>query len=154
MIRTILTVTLAVAILAAALPAIEDAQRQRTETTLAGDLQGVRAAAAALATSEDAISPPAPGARRVVTVHIPERGVAAAAVDRVRIGPDRLTYRIVEGSSGTVRFPSDVRIVVHPYGDREVLTLTRPGRHRLCLSLRYTNATRTIHIERLETARG
>ncbi|MFP4218940.1 MAG: hypothetical protein ACLFR6_08940 [Salinarchaeum sp.] len=142
--------TLAVAILAAATPAIEDAQIQRTETTLTSDLQSVRAAATALAASEDAIEPPAPSARRVVAVDLPERDLSAAAVESVSVDAEGLTYRIVEGPSDTISFDTDARVIVHPRGDHEAITLTAAGRHRLVLSLRYVNATRTVHIERLE----
>lgn len=150
MIRAVLTVTLAVAILAAAVPAIENAQIQRTETTLTSDLQSVRAAATALAASEDAIEPPAPGARRVVTVDFPERDLSAAAVESVRIDAEGLTYRIVEGPSDTVPFETDARVVVRPRSDHEAITLTAAGRHHLVLSLQYVNATRTVYIERLD----
>lgn len=150
MIRTVLTVTLAVAILAAAAPAIEDAQVQRTETTLASDLQSVRAAATALTASEDAIEPPAPGARRVVTVDLPRRDFSAAAVESVHIDTEGLSYQIVEGPSDTIAFDTNAHITVHPRDDHEAITLTAAGRHRLSLSLRYVNTTRTIHIKRLE----
>jgi hypothetical protein len=78
--RLVLGVALAVALVAAATPALDDARATRTERLTERELDRVAAAATTLA-SEDA-----PGARRTLTVSLPGRSPTAAPLDVVAVG--------------------------------------------------------------------
>jgi hypothetical protein len=82
-IRAVLAVALATAIVAAALPVLDDARQRRSDRSVRGEVAAVeRAANALLAADETA---PGPGARRVVPVSLPERSWTTAGVDEVAI---------------------------------------------------------------------
>mgnify|MGYP000438608642 CR=1 FL=1 len=80
MLRLVLAVALAVALVAAATPALDDARATRTERLAERELDRIEAAATTLA-SEDA-----PGARRTLAVSLPDRSPTTAALDVVAIG--------------------------------------------------------------------
>lgn len=135
MIRVVLAVVLTTALLGVSLPAIDDARRDHSETTVRTELQRVERAATDLLDTDD---PTADGARRVVTVHLPTRSWTDAGVDGVTISPSRtgsggrFTWT-VEGGTRTVRRLPDVPIRTNSHG--APLTLNASGRHRLVLSL-------------------
>lgn len=134
MIRVVLAVVLATALLAASLPAIDEARRDHTETTVGTELRTVERVATSLLATDD---PTEDGARRVLTVRLPARSWSDAGVDAVTIGQSRagnggrFTWSARGGRQRIRRLP-DVPLRTD---DGDALTLESSGRHRLVLSL-------------------
>lgn len=138
MIRLVVAVALAVATLAVALPAVEDARAARADAVIEGTVDRVERAGRALATTEDATATRAMAATRRVELRLPAGSVAAARPEFVAVGggPDGpgdrpiVTYAV---SSPTrlrhLRLPVPVRTPGGPVVFRE------PGRHAVTLSL-------------------
>lgn len=135
MIRTVLAVVLAVALLSVSLPAVEDAAAHRSAERLRADLSTLADAAEGLVAHNDALR--GAGARAFVTVRVPDRGWAAAAgavhVGRCPgiadpTGRDRLCFSVGDGPPRAVETGVDVR------GTDGPLRLGG-GRHRLRLRL-------------------
>lgn len=149
MIRVVVTVLLAVAILAAAMPAVEHAAADRSEDRLRASVDEIDAAAVELADSEEAV-PGTEGARRTVEVTLPADGFAAAGVERFAIsGTDRRYAYRVEGRPTRERRGS---VPVHTL-DGEPLVLREPGSHELVLALVTIEGERRIVVARLERVR-
>lgn len=134
MIRVVLAVVLTTALLGVSLPAIDDARRDHTETTVRTELQRLERAATNLLDMDD---PTDDGARRVVTIKLPARswtdvGIACVAVGPARTGSGgRLTWAVEGGTRRVRRLP---RIPIRT-ADGDALTINASGRHRLVLSL-------------------
>ena len=145
MIRIVLAAVLAVALLAVSLPAVENAQTDRTDEIVRSDLESLDAAALNLYTNDELVE--GPDARRIVTVRIPERSWSAAAVDRVVIHGENetLTYRI--DGQPTRHVPANARLA-RP--DRGPLVLDAPGEHRLVLRLVEHEGVSVVVVERYE----
>lgn len=137
MIRTLLSVALAAALLAASLPAIESAAADRTAAALDRDIDRIERAGASLLADDD------PGARRVVTVRLPAASLGSAGVDAFTIDcQPRCTarYRLDDAGSRTRRlsFP-----LTTPDGP---VRLGRAGDHRLTLRLVRSDAGRVVEL--------
>lgn len=155
MIRVVLAVALATALVAAATPALEDARTVRTERLAERELGRVERAALTLAREEE------PGARRTLTVSLPGgspteaplalvalggvpggNGAAdAATVDAGTADTDRgdvFAYRAAGGQRRVRRVETDLRVVRDdpvPEPDAEPLVLAGGETHRLTLRL-------------------
>ncbi|WP_135851645.1 DUF7311 family protein [Halorussus salinus] len=115
--RLLLAVAVAVALVAAATPAIDRARVSRAELLAERDADRLAAAATALAAEES------PGARRTVTVSLPPRSPTAAAVllaiggvasgEKVEDSPERdvLAFSIAGGPRRVRRVGTDLRVV-------------------------------------------
>jgi hypothetical protein len=161
MLRVVVAVVLASALLAASLPGMELAAHERSEATLTAEADRLRTAIADLRHRESAVAT-GTGARRVVTVEIPARsrtaaGVAALALGGVpgRGGPDErtaadLAWRVDGGEVATRRLPG-VRVVHYRDGRvvDEPLVLEAPGDHRLALTRIERDGERLIAVRRL-----
>lgn len=138
MIRLVVAAALAVATLAVALPAVDDARATRTDATIEGTVDRLERAGRSLATTEDATAGRATAATRRVEFMLPERSVTAAQPAFVAVGgsPDgpgnrsTVTYAV---SSPTrrrhLRLPLAARTPGGPVVFRE------PGRHAVSLAL-------------------
>jgi hypothetical protein len=130
-VRTVLSVALAVALLAAGLPPAEAAARERTASTLEGELHAVVDAAERLAATTDPVRRGPGGARVTVTVDVPDGGWFAGDGTAL-VGPAAcpgravLCYRVGDGPLHPVRADADLRTTA---GTRTL----DPGRHRLRL---------------------
>jgi len=145
-IRVVVTVLLAIAILAAAMPAVENAAADRSEAQLRSGVESIDAAAVDLVESEEAV-PGTVGARRTVEVRIPAADVGAAGVERLAIsGSDRGYEFRVEGRDETEIHGT---VPVHTI-DGEPLVLRDPGTHELVLALVEVGGDRRVVITRLE----
>lgn len=135
MIRAVLSVLLAAALLGASFPAIDAARQDHSETAIRTQLDRVERAATAMLATDD---PTDAGARRLVTLRLPAKSWTDAGTESVRIGSasdgsgGRFTWS-VDGDTRGVRHLPDVPIRTER--DAGVLTLAGPGRHRLVLSL-------------------
>lgn len=88
MIRLVVAVVVGVAVVAAALPAVEDARRDRADARLARFTERVSDAARRV-TSETPVPPGVAGARRVVTLRVPRRALTLAPVHDVHVACGR-----------------------------------------------------------------
>ncbi|MFB6097143.1 MAG: ABC transporter [Haloferacaceae archaeon] len=131
MIRLLLAVVLASALLAASLPAVDDARRERTVARMDRAVDRLRDAAAAIRT-DDPARDPSLAARRVVRVRLTSRSWTTAGVDAFRIdgrGPDRpplVTCRLRGGRSISRRVDA-------PIETPDPVVLRERGVHRLAL---------------------
>ena len=142
MIRVVLTVLVAVALLAASMPALDDARVATTEERIETESDRVERAVGGLTAGSMSVSDPSLAARTTVTVRAPS-GVTAARVDRLAlVGPDRsendsgaaLRYRIDGGRARTASIvPGPVGATVE-VADGPIALRTR-GESRLELRL-------------------
>lgn len=137
MIRVALAALLAVALLGAATPAIDDARTSATGRTLGADLSRVGAAAETLEDRHDAVRPEAGPARRTVRLVVPGggwgRARATVTVDGRPEGRG-LRWRVGDAPPNGVRVGVELRV----WRDGRPVTgelRLGPGRHRLVLSL-------------------
>lgn len=128
MIRTVLAVLLAVALLGVSLPAADDAARRQVATRLSEEVEALATAAERLADGNDPVAPGTGGARRTVKLAVPhDRLLGPGATALVGGCPVAdLCFRVGRGPATGVRSRVDVR----PTGTDLVLG---PGSHRLRL---------------------
>ena len=154
MIRAVLAVALAAALLGASLPAVDDARRDHTEQALGVELQRVERAAASLLRSDDPVT--GAGARRVVSVSLPAESWTDAGVERVRVSGGRngstgvITWTVRTGRHGVRRLP-DVPLRTP---DGEALKLESAGMYRLVLSLERERDATVVRVRRFMNGEG
>lgn len=157
MLRVVIAVALAAALLATTMPALETAQRQRTATQLAGEADRLATAVADLRAREQATV--GPGARRVVTVRIPQRDWTHAGTRYLAIGgrpgatgaaQDGAAFAWrVDGGDEQWRHVPGLRVVpVETCGGRPI-RLREPGTHRIALELAWRDGERLIRARRI-----
>ncbi|MGQ3328568.1 DUF7311 family protein [Halorubrum sp. FL23] len=156
MIRVVLTVLVAVALLAVSMPALEDARAVTTDERLEAESDRVERAIGGLASGSMSVSDPSLAARTTVTVRAPS-GVAAARIDRLAlVEPERpgdesgaaLRYRIGGGRDRTVRIAPEAAAASVDVVDGPIALRTR-GESRLELRL-VDDEGPTVEISRLE----
>lgn len=140
MIRVVLAVALATALLSASLPAVESARADRTAAGLDADVARLTAAATTLVDRDAPTRRDVAGARRVVAVAVPRPSWTTTAVDSVTVagqpdGADESTtsatvsYTLQNGRQRRVRLDVPFRTPDGP------VVLRSSGTHRLVLSL-------------------
>lgn len=137
MIRVVLAAVLAVALLGAATPAVEDAGRTATDRELGSALERVASVAETLETRHDAVRPGAGPATRTAVIVVPGDGWGReSATVVVGSGPEdrALEWRIGDGPRRTVRVGVELRVWRDGEPTGGELRLG-PGRHRLELAL-------------------
>jgi hypothetical protein len=134
-IRAVLAVCLTVALLAAVTPAVDEGREARTTTNLDDVVDRIERAARSLRAHEDPTQPGEAGARRIVTVRLPQRSWTAVGADLWIDGTrDTIGYRLDGGRTHRTRLREiDLRT---PDGR---VVLEEPSRHRLALSLVRSN---------------
>ncbi|PSP76085.1 hypothetical protein BRC81_13880 [Halobacteriales archaeon QS_1_68_20] len=126
MLRVVLAVLLAVALLGVTVPAVEDARVERSATIAEGELAAFETAVQDLVATEDPAPDAERAARRTLTLDVPTRTFTTARVAFVALGglPDRtiepvagtvIAYQL-QGTTYTRRLPVPVR-VLEPDGD-------------------------------------
>ena len=162
MLRVVVTVTLAVALVAVTLPALETARRDRSDQRVTAELDRLAAAIEDVYAREAAVSPEASGAQRVVTVRLPTRSWTDAEVEYVAIGAhpehtgvderNETTFGWqVSGARPRTRRLADVPVeAATPSGSDSPLVIREPGRHRLALSLVDRDGQRTVVVRRVD----
>lgn len=165
MIRAVVSVGLATAVLAASLPAVEDARADRTGARLDVAVERIERAARELRQHEDATAPWLPGARRSLAVDLPERSWTAAGVGVLAVGArpretaDARTDRdqstgdtsVAGAENGTLVAtrvrgePTSIEYV--PVRIDGQVVIREGGRHRLTLVL-VAGDRPTVHIKR------
>jgi hypothetical protein len=149
-IRVVLAAALSVALLAASLPAVDDARADRTATALDATLSRVERAAVDLATSEAPTPAGVAGARRVVDVRLRPSSWTSAPVAWVSLGgrpggppEDVLAYSVADRPPETV----DVEGVDLVAADGPVV-LRGPGRHVVVLELVWRDGRGAVRVRR------
>lgn len=134
-VRTLLTVLVAVALLGASMPAVEDARTTRTDERLEAAVGKLSDAAASLVAHDDPLDRCGVGASRTVTVSLPDGGFTDARASYLAVGgsrhepsPSVVTYK----TAGQPPRQLDVGVRFVTGDDPLVLT---PGRHVLRLTL-------------------
>lgn len=149
MLRAVLSVAVAAALLGVALPAADRAAVARSQSALAGEAEALSRAAERLAAGSDPVPADARGARTVVGLRLPGRSWSTAAVDYFAVGAaprgdspdgpagDVVAYRVAGGRERRVRLSVDVRAARngHPAPEDRPLVVGEPGRHALVLRL-------------------
>ncbi|AXG09926.1 DUF7311 family protein [Haloplanus rubicundus] len=130
MIRAVLAVCLTVALLAAVTPAVDEGRERRTTIHLDRVVDRIDRAVRSLQAHEDPTAPSVAGARRLVSVHLPERSWTAVGarlwIDGER---DQIGYRLDGARARRTRLPGvDLRTpdgrVVLDGGSRRRLELS------------------------------
>ncbi len=135
MLRTVLAVVLAVALLGVSLPAADAAVREQVATRLAKHVGALADAAERLAAGNDPVAPARGGARRTTTLPVPHDrllGPGGTAVVGACPGAADLCYRVGDGPLTAVGSTVDVRAT------SDALRLPA-GEHRLRLRYRRTD---------------
>lgn len=166
MIRAVLAVAATTALLAASLPAVDDGRRQHTEGVVREDVEALERAAHALVETEDVAREA--GARRVLTLTLPERSWTHAGLDELVIAggsnatervneterPDATAARVVVAVSGGRRTTHLIDgVALRTPGD-EPVRLSGTGRRRLVLSLGGTPRRPVVTVQRFEPSDG
>lgn len=131
MIRVVLAVVLAAALLSVALPAVDAGRVDRTATRLDAATARIERAARSLLAHEDPTPPGVAGARRRVGFRLPVRSwTAVRATLRIDGEADAVTYRLAGRRPHRTTFRGvDLRTPGGP------VAFESAGRHRLVLSL-------------------
>lgn len=159
MLRAVMAVVLATALLATSMPALDAARRDHTAGAVRAELDRFETAVADLQAREEAVPPGTAGARRVVTVSLPARSWTDAGVAYVAFGgsprdPEsvereraEIAWQVRGGPLTKDRIPG---AVVEPAtGGCEPLVLRESGAHRLALSLVERGGRRVVVVRRL-----
>lgn len=131
MIRTVLAVVLAAALLSISLPAVDAAAAERTAAQMDGAVDDIAAAATDL-TADDPGPTRRLAPRRVVDVRLPERSLTTARVRHLTVdgggdGPARISYALGGRTPNSHRVEAPI---VTPTGP---IVLRAPGKHTLVL---------------------
>ena len=137
MIRAVLAVALATALLGATLPVAERAERDRDAAVATGELQRLADRAASLAADNDPVAPGAAPASTTVVVTPPRPRLGDGG--RLLVADDRLVWRPATGTDRTVRSRVSIR-VASPIAVRD--------RTRLRLSLVREDGEAVVRVER------
>lgn len=139
MIRYVLAAVLALALLAAAVPALEYGAAMNTERTLDAGIEDLDRAATSLAANDDPAPDTHPDPQRVVTVSLPERSLTTAGVDHFEVVPHEdgdfsaARYVLEDGTTRTATI--DERIVWLDATGSEPVELDGAGERELVLTL-------------------
>lgn len=158
MLRVVVAVALATALLSVTVPALDVAKRDRGSTQIERSVERLTAAVADLRDREAAVPAGEAGARRVVTVRLPARTWSTAGVEYLAIGgrPDGSSGHAaaawrVAGGHERARQVSGVRVEGDGARSPEgVLVVERPGTHRLELELVERDGRRIVVVRRLD----
>lgn len=147
-VRVVLAVALAAALVAVALPAVDEARESR-RASLAREAAGdLRASIRALVARDDPVLPGGRGARRVVAVRVPA-GTAAIRIGVRKGQSDAIGWRAGD-RGGRLPVGVDVRVAGRSTTDAE-LALRASGRHRLVLALRAIGGRRFVRVRRFKS---
>ena len=152
MLRVVVAVTLAAALLGTSMPAVETARVEHADARVEGELAGLAATAERLLARNDPSPPGVPGARRTVTLHAPGPSWASASLDTLSIpgsttpGDDstRVSWRTVGGRETTRTLSSPL------VGHGDGLTIEGGGSRRLVLQVMRQNGDPVVVVRRPE----
>ena len=157
MLRAVVAVALAAALLGTTLPAVETAQRERTASHVAGEVDRLTSAVADLRARDGAVAER--GARRVVAVRLPQRDWGHAGVEYFRLGgapgsgraardEAAIAWRVSGGVERRRQVPDVPLGAVATPCDRP-LVFREAGTHRIALSLVWRGGERRVLVRRV-----
>jgi hypothetical protein len=152
-VRTVLALVVAAALLAVSLPAITDARLDHTEATVRAEVEGIERAMRSLRATDDPVAG-GDGPRRQVTLTVPARSWTDSGVRGLVVRPGNesglcVRWRLRGGRTGTMRVGSGpVRVAASP------LRFAAAGRHRVVVSLTAGPAGPRISVRRFTTEEG
>lgn len=151
MLRAVLAVLVIAAILAVSQPVIQGGRQDHAATLLAEEVDGLEKAARDLVRTDEAVAHP--GARRIVTVELPELRRFSAGANYVAVagGKTSTVEWAVGGGGSHRRILEDARFRT-PGG--EPLRLEGTGDRRLVLSLTGPPGDPVVLVERFEPPGG
>lgn len=137
MLRVVLAVLFASAILAVAVPAVDRGGTEHSDVRVDAELERFETVAETLADRNDPPPPGMDGARTTVSVRLPGDRVGTAGVERFRIEPDRgaVVWRVKDGTEH-VRYITAVPLSGEP------VSLDSGGTHTIRLTLRSDGSVR------------
>lgn len=148
-VRIVLAVLLAAALLAVSLPAIDDGRQRATDSQVRGEVARIERAASDLLATEETVPNRTLAPRRTVTLSLPERSWHRAAVDALTVQPPpdggsrgRIRYAVAGRPGTTVTLDVPLR----PAAGR--LELRGSGEYRLRLRLVRIDGERTVVVDR------
>lgn len=146
-IRTVVTVALAAAIVAASLPAVERARVQHADARVEGEVERLERVASELAATNDPVGGDGPPARRHVTLRLPVKSWGATGLEWFRVPPPAnsadATWRVRGGERRSRHLPA-----VGLAGRGDGLTVGDGGRQRIVLELRVRDGRRVVVVRR------
>ena len=153
MLRVVLAVAVAAALVGIAAPVVETARVDRANAAAAAELDRLDSAAETLRDRNDVPPPGVTGARRVLTLHLPSRSWGSAGLARLSIPgadaeDDRISWRVDGGR--VRRYDASVPLVARD----GPLRLNDGGRRRLVLSLRRLGDERVVLVHDFKSERG
>lgn len=154
MIRAVLAVVLSVALVGASLPAIEDVRRERATADVERQVDRLETAARTLLRTEDATR--GPGARRTMTVVLPERTWSRASISSLHVRELQRARGLaiswqVAGAGNRSRLVAGLPLALASNGS---VRLGGPGRHRTVLALQRRDGRRVVTIRRFKRGDG
>lgn len=157
-VRVVLAVLVAVALVAAAMPAVEDARQGVTATTTEREAGHLRDAIRSIRRTSDPVPRGVPGARRLVTVEVPT-GTGDAPTLRVGSGDadptldgnhsDVVTYDVPPGTGGRETVAVDVRVVRDGYVQPDDEALVLRGTQTVAVRYVLVDGEPTVTVARL-----
>lgn len=153
MLRVVLAVTLAAALVAVAAPVVETARVDHANAAVAAELDRLDGAARTLSDRNDAPPPGVAGARRVLTLHLPSRSWGSAGLARLSIPgtgaeENRSSWRVEGGRVRRYEASLPLR------GRDGPLRLTDGGTTRLVLTLGRVGDERVVLVHDFKSERG
>lgn len=154
MLRPVLAVVLATALVATSMPAIEAGRRDHTAARVTAELATLETVVGELRERDVAVRPVRPGARRVVSLRLPARSWSSTGLEYLAIGgvpgdnesaqPVDVAWKLPGGRERSRRL-TDVRVVGNGQSGSptEPLIIRTAGVHRLAVSW-YRCANRSV----------
>jgi hypothetical protein len=144
MLRTVLAVALAIALLGVSLPAVDSARVTHAESDVQRSLTRLETAATELAAHNDAVPNGTVGARRHLTLSLPSERWGQAGLDSLSFPPGstHLSWRVRGGDHRT--YASSVPLA----GPSGGLKLNEGGHHRIILALHHRNGREVVVVRR------
>lgn len=138
MLRAVLAVAMAAALLAVSVPVVETARVQYSDERIDRELDAIETAATTLTERNDPPPPGVPGPRQTITIDLPEKTWSTAGVAEVRLTPaadseghTTARWRVSGGTEHTRQLRAKV---VTPQRTGEIV-LRDGGRQQLVLEL-------------------
>jgi hypothetical protein len=157
MLRVVFAVVLAVAITAAATPAIEQARTARTQSLVRSQISALDTTIDRLVAFENAVARGTPGARQLVTIRLPTGSAGTKRLQEVRIrslqnetptNPAAVSWTISGTDTSFRRLVGTEHEVPIRTSDGSSIVFREPKRHRLAVRLVRERGTRSIRVGR------
>ncbi|WP_121822208.1 DUF7311 family protein [Halostella salina] len=148
-VRVVIAVLLAGALVAVSLPLVDDGRGRATDRQVRGEITRVERAAADLLATEETVADRSRAPRRTVTVSLPERSWHRAGVEQLTVRPPpdgASTGRIRYAVAGRPEAVATLDVPLRPADDS--LELRGSGEYRLRLRLVRVDGDRTVVVDR------